>query len=143
MFKKGGIMLGDPIGYAQGSVVSSRVLEPIENEVNLEISFQGRGEILGFPFADMGTCRLVFRSDGMIHAKDGNIVMFGLQGETARVQSSGLGRLCGPVPQGRYTSTGTFETSANCWKPLNELIGIFEFIVNEQGEYKVTIWAWK
>ncbi len=41
-------MLGDPIGYAQGSVVSSRVLEPIENEVNLEISFQGRGEILAF-----------------------------------------------------------------------------------------------
>ncbi len=78
----------------------------------------------------------------MIHAKDGNIVMFGLQGETARVQSSGLGRLCGPVPQGVIPAQVPLKLR-HCWKPLNELIGIFEFIVNEQGEYKVTIWAWK
>lgn len=136
-------MLGKPIGHAKGQVTSTRVLPPVENEVNLEISFQGAGEILGVPFNDMGTSRLIFRQDGMIEAQDGHIVMFGPNGETARLHSAGLGKLTGPVPQGRYTSTGMFETNSECWKDLRSIIGIFEFIVDEQGCYNVKIWEWK
>lgn len=136
-------MLGDTIGHARGQVVGTRVLPPIENEVNLEITFQGSGELLKVPFSDMGTSRLIFRQDGMIEADDGHIVMFGPKGEIARLKSAGLGKLSGPVPQGRYTSTGMFETTATCWKHLNEIIGIFEFIVDEHGGYTVKIWEWK
>lgn len=136
-------MLGNPIGHASGRVVGTRVLPPVENEVNLEISFQGSGEILGVPMNDMGTSKLIFRQDGMIEAQDGHVVMFGPKGEIARLRSAGLGRLTGPVPQGRYTSTGMFETTAECWKRLRSIIGIFEFVVDEQGGYKVKVWEWK
>ncbi|MFT3882592.1 MAG: hypothetical protein QM703_23435 [Gemmatales bacterium] len=136
-------MLGDSIGHAAGQVVGTRVLPPVENEVNLEITFRGSGELLKVPFSDMGTSRLVFRQDGMIEADDGHIVMFGPKGEIARLKSAGLGKLSGPVPQGRYTSTGMFETTAACWKHLNEIIGIFEFVVDANGGYTVKIWEWK
>lgn len=136
-------MLGDTIGHARGRVVSTRVLPPVENEVVLEISFQGEGEMLNVSFNDMGTSKLIFRSDGMIEAQDGHVVMFGSKGEIARLHSAGLGKLTGPVPQGRYTSTGMFETNAACWKHLNEIIGIFEFIVDDEGNYQVKIWEWK
>jgi hypothetical protein len=136
-------MLGDAIGHAKGRVVSTRVLPPVENEVVLEISFQGIGEMLKVPFNDMGTSKLIFRSDGMIEAQDGHVVMFGPKGEIARLHSAGLGKLTGPVPEGRYTSTGMFETTAACWKHLNQIIGIFEFIVDHEGNYNVKIWEWK
>jgi hypothetical protein len=34
-------------------------------------------------------------------------------------------------------------TIAACGKHLNEIIGIFKFIVDEQGEYSVKVWEWK
>lgn len=136
-------MLGHPIGHATGRVTGTRVLQPVENEVNVEISFQGSGEILGIPMNDMGTSNLIFRQDGMIEAQDGHVVMFGPKGEIARLHSAGLGRLTGPVPQGRYTSTGMFETTAACWKHLNSIIGIFEFVVDDKGSYSVKVWEWK
>ena len=136
-------MLGDKIGHAVGRIVSTRVLEPVENEVNLEITFQVGGEMLGVKMTDMGTSRLIFRSDGVILAVDGNIAMFGPNGEMDRLKSARLGKLTGPVPEGRYTSTGMFETTAACWKELNELIGIFEFNVFADGEYRVNVWGWR
>ncbi len=136
-------MLGNPIGHASGQITSTRVLPPVENEVIMEISFQGAGEVLGVPMNDAGTSKLIFRQDGMIEAQDGHVVMFGPKGEIARLHSAGLGKLSGPVPQGRYSSTGMFETQATCWKHLNSIIGIFEFIVDDRGGYTVKIWEWK
>ncbi|MFO0937365.1 MAG: hypothetical protein U0798_12720 [Gemmataceae bacterium] len=135
-------MLANQIGHGKGKLTGTRVLAPVENEVTLEMSFQGEGEMLGVKMTDMGTSLLTFRSDGMIESKSGNIVIFGENGAIARLHSTGLGKLFGPVPQGRYVSTGMFETTSPCWKNLREIVGIFEFVVNEHGEYTVKVWAW-
>ena len=70
-------MLANQIGHGKGKLTGTRVLAPVENEVTLEMSFQGEGEMLGVKMTDMGTSLLTFRSDGMIESKSGNIVIVG------------------------------------------------------------------
>ncbi|RLS51477.1 MAG: hypothetical protein DWH91_19165 [Planctomycetota bacterium] len=131
------------VGHAQGRVTGTRVLPPLERQAVLEISFQGSGELLGIPITSLGSSQFVFRDDGVIASDEGHIIITGPTGDIVRLKASGLGRLTGPAPQGRYVTTGKYETTATSWQYLNEVMGLFEFIVDSTGGFSVKIWEWK
>lgn len=133
-------MKGAQIGDASGRIISTRILPPEENEIVMEITFDGEGTLLNVPMKDIGTCKLTFRADGVIEASDGHVAFFGRKGETARLKAFGVGKAHGTMPAARYVSCGVFETMAACWKSLNSVAAISEFHVHEDGSYRVATW---
>ena len=53
-------MLGDRLGESSGKFTSIRVLPSEGHQVWLEVSFQGRGTVLGQEITDTGTYRQTF-----------------------------------------------------------------------------------
>jgi hypothetical protein len=47
--------LGEQLGEASGKVTGTRVLGPEGQQVKVEVSFEGRGTLLGQDIADFGT----------------------------------------------------------------------------------------
>ena len=67
-------MLGERLGESSGKFTSIRVLPSEGHQVWLEVSFQGRGTLLGQEITDTGTYRQTFYPGGVLHG-EGHVLM--------------------------------------------------------------------
>jgi hypothetical protein len=138
--------LGELIIEDRGRITGQRVLD-VEGP-KIESSFTMDGKYKGEEGTDIGTYYSVLRQgaeagvmygegQGVITTKDGQ--------EMATWTGQGIGRFTGP---GKISFRGSLffrtpSTSGRKLTFLNNLIGVFEYEVDEQENCSSKVWEWK
>ncbi|HXV87676.1 MAG TPA: hypothetical protein VD710_01130 [Nitrososphaeraceae archaeon] len=141
------MVLGELIEDESGKVTGHRVLD-IEGP-KIERSFTMTGKYKEIEATDIGTFWTVMReaaqaepvmyaeAQGVITAKDGNGMATYVAQGIGRFTSPGKIRFHGSVFY-QTTSTGGGNLSF-----LNNVVGVFEYEGDEQGDCSVKVWEWK
>jgi hypothetical protein len=136
--------LGEQIGEARGRVTGQRVLN-VEGIPKMETSFAMEGNYRGTPSTDVGTYSAVLR-EGVLHGEGQGIVTSKDGQGMASWTGQGVGRFTSPGKvsfRGSlfYRTPSTSEGGKSSF--LNNMVGVFEYEVDETGGCSVKIWEWK
>jgi hypothetical protein len=140
------VVLGELIEEESGKITGQRVLD-VEGP-KMETSFKMNGKFGGIEGSDIGTYCTVMREgsepgvmygegQGVITTKDG-------QG-MATWTGQGIGRFTAP---GKISFRGsvfyrTISTGGGKISFLNNVVGVFEYEMDEQGNSSTKVWEWK
>lgn len=140
------MVLGELIEEESGKITGQRVLD-VEGP-KMETSFKMNGKFGGIEGSDIGTYCTVMREGseqgvmygegpGVITTKDG-------QG-MATWTGQGIGRFTAP---GKISFRGsvfyrTNSTGGGKISFLNNVVGVFEYEMDEQGNSSTIVWEWK
>src|SRR3989337_2090088 len=110
-------MLGEKIGKEKGKITGRRVLRNDDSTLRVESSQQGTGQILGTKYTTMATYSSVMRNSGTLN---------------------GVGQGVG-IPKGKggvsFRGAVYFDTSSKKLSALNSMAVLFEYEVDEQGNF--------
>jgi len=132
-------MLGNLIYEGRGKITVTRVVDVEENKVEHSAAGNGRlkdtdtAEIDTFWAIPVGKNVVYGEGQGILYPKIGGIVTF-----------KGYG--IGTANEGGKTSfrgTNFYKTSSPELSFINNMIGVFEFEVDESGNTQVKVWEWK
>jgi hypothetical protein len=138
----GTAMLGEKLGESSGKITGTRVLSAAGQDTKLEVSFQGRGTLLGVGLTDLGTYWQVIRPGGVLYG-EGQVVMMTDDGDLAPWTGFGVGQPTGPGFAASYAVCGSFQTAAPKLARLNGVATAIEYTTAENGDYHWTLWEWK
>jgi len=132
-------MLGEQIYTGQGKRTARRVLTT--RPLNVEVSFEDSGKLIGMDGTNIGTYTSIARDDGSL-AGEGRGVFATLDGNLATWNGIGTGAIKtdGAVS---YRGALTFESTSSKLSRLNSVAGVFEFEVDAAGNTQTKIWEWK
>ena len=88
--------IGERLGESSGKITSTRVLTS-EGPVKVEVSFQGRGNMLGEEITDFGTYWQSVRPGGVLYG-EGDVLWLTNDGESALWSGFGVGKPTGAPP---------------------------------------------
>jgi hypothetical protein len=134
--------LGEQLGESSGKVTGTRVLGPEGQQVKVEVSFEGRGTLLGQDIADFGTYWQTLRPGGVLYG-EGTVLWLTNDGESVQWQGFGVGQPTGPPPAGHYAVCGSAQTESQRFVRLNSVATVTEYDVDAEGNYHWTLWEWK
>jgi hypothetical protein len=135
-------MLGDMLGESSGKIIGTKVLPSDGQQVKIEASFQGSGNILGVPITDVGTYWQTFRPGGVLYG-EGHVVLMSQDGDVVDWNGFGVGRATGPAPQARYGVAGSAQTASERLARVAAVTSVIEYEVDAQGGYRWKMWEWK
>lgn len=132
-------MLSEQIYTGQGKRTARRVLDT--QPFTVEVSFEDKGNLLGFDGANIGTYTSSPRPDGTLIG-EGRGIFAAADGEVTTWKGIGTGKL---KPGGALSYRGalTFIATSQRFSRLNAVAGVFEFEVDEAGNTNSKIWEWK
>jgi hypothetical protein len=135
-------MLGDLIYEGRGKITGKRVLSPdADGGPSLEMSMVGEGPVRGnIESTEMFTYWTVRgqrgQGRGIIMSNDGS-------NEVVTAVSEGIGKKSESGSM-RYVGANFYSTTSKGKLAfLNNLVGIFEGIIDDSGNYTVKVWEWK
>ena len=134
-------MLGEQIAEVKGKVTGQRVLD-VEGP-SIETSLSASGSLKGVQIKE--TITFVGRptnTSGTIHGIGKGVVMAG-QFELATYTGEGIGRV---DPSGSINWRGSYffsTLSTGKLASLNNLIGVFEVVIDTEGNFYEKLWEWK
>ncbi len=135
-------MLGDLIYEHKGKVTGQRVLDVSPPRV--ETSFSDIGTLKGgITVSEMGTYWSEARSPGILYGEVIGITMTNDGTEIATWKGAGIGRMSGA---GKVSFRGAIywsTTSNGKLAPLNNVVGVFEYEIDEAGNTSSKVWEWK
>lgn len=133
-------MLGDRIAEFTTTESGRRVLATVGSPA-LEVSMTGTGQLLGHPVREFVTYESELRPDDSLFGEGQGIGMSD-KGEAYSWHGSGIGHFTegGAV---RWRGSIYFESSADAFLRLNDLVGLFEFENDPQGNGKAVLYEWK
>ena len=135
--------LGDKVGETSGRVTGTRVITPSGTQpVQLEVSLQGSGTVLGEDVTEIGTYVQTLRPGGVLFG-EGNALYITGDDEPAQWRGFGVGRPTGSFPAGHFAVCGSSETESHALRRLNRIAIVTEFDVDENGNYHATAWEWR
>lgn len=134
-------MLGDQLERETGQITGMRVLST-SGEPKVEVSFQGKGQLMGVDVTDMGTYRSVMRPDGSMYGEGQGITMTS-EGETVTWTGSGVGRPLGRGDASTWRGAVYYHTTSQKLAGLNSVVGVFEYENDENGNVEITVYEWK
>lgn len=134
-------MLGEMIGECTGKVAGIRVISTEGQETKLEVSLQGQGTLLGQAIADFGTLVQSVRS-GAVLSGDAHHVMMTANGEAADWSGGGVGQRTGTGFKSTWGGYGRFDSPHGALEPLEAVVTVIEFDVEEDGSYRWRMWTW-
>jgi hypothetical protein len=134
-------MLGERLGESSGKIIGIRVLPSEGQQVWLEVSFQGRGTMLGQAITDTGTYRQTFRPGGILSG-EGHLLVMTDTGDVADWVGGGVGRQTGPGYQASFGVWGSFSSAGGPLSRVADVADVAEYEVEEDGSYRWTMWAW-
>jgi hypothetical protein len=139
----GAVMLGDKLGEESGKVVGQRVL-PGEGGryVKMEITFEGKGKILGQSMTDTGTYVAYERIPGQIFGEGQGIIMTE-NGEGAIWSGFGVGQPTGEGMGIKWRAALNIQTNGEKLARLNNVLVLAEFETDDQGNTRAETWEWK
>jgi hypothetical protein len=135
-------MLGEMLGESSGRLSSVRVLPTEGQEIRVEVSFQGRGSLLGETITDMGTYWQTIRLGGVLYG-EGHVLMMTQGGDIADWTGFGVGTPTGPAPAASYGVCGSFRTAPQKLARLRRVATATEYDVQADGSYHWRLWEWK
>jgi hypothetical protein len=134
-------MLGEQIAELKGKVTSQRVLD-IEGP-SIETSVSVSGSLKGIQIKETLTfIGKPTNTRGIIHGKGIGVVMAG-ESELATYTGEGIGRV---DPSGSINWRGSVFYSTSSTEKLasiNNLIGVFEVVIDTEGNFTEKMWEWK
>jgi hypothetical protein len=95
--RQAAMALGDQLGQSSGKITGTRVLTPVGEPVQIEVSFQGSGNMLGEEITDTATYSQVFRPGGVFYG-EGDALWITNDGESAHFAAFSVGRPTGASP---------------------------------------------
>lgn len=134
-------MLGEQIGEIKGRVIGQRVLD-VEGPT-AETSLSASGSLKGVQIKE--TLTFVGRptnTKGVIHGKGIGVIM-ATESEFATVRGEGIGR---GDSSGSINWRGSLffsTTSTGKLVSLNNLIAVFEAIIDAEGNFSEKTWEWR
>jgi hypothetical protein len=135
-------MLGELIYEQKGKVTGQRVLDVSPPRV--ETSFSATGTVKGgSTVSEMGTYWSEPRSPGILYGEVVGITMTSDGTEVATWKGGGIGRMSAG---GKVSFRGAlyWHTSSNGKLALlNNVVGVFEYEVDGQGNTSAKVWEWK
>lgn len=133
-------MLGDLIFEAKGKTTGKRVLSA--DGPKLETSFASEGKYKGIPVKEVGTFWATPRQGGAMYGEGQGIMMTG-DGEIGSWSGSGIGRF-GEGGKISYRGSIICQTaSQGKLAPLNNVVIVFEYDVDADGNSIEKGWEWK
>jgi hypothetical protein len=136
--------LGELIGEDRGKMTGERVLDV--QVPKMETSFTMEGNYRGTLCTDVGTYTSVLREGGVLYGEGQGIVTTKDGQGIATWTGQGIGRFIGP---GRVSFRGSlfFRTPSMSQggklSYLNNIVGVFEYEVDEAGNCSSKTWEWK
>ena len=134
-------MLGDLFYEAKGRITSKRVLD-LEGP-KIESSYFLEGKMREIEVLEIGTFTSVPISDGVFFIEGKDIVTVkGSDSEMATVKAQGISKLKG---SSKVVSGSNFYRSSKTGKLsfLNNLVGVHEAAVDNDGNILYKVWEWK
>lgn len=134
-------MLGDLFYEAKGRITSKRVLD-LEGP-KIESSYFLEGKMREIEVLEIGTFTSVPISDGVFFIEGKDIVTVkGSDEEMATVKAQGISKLKG---SSKVVSGSNFYRSSKTGKLsfLNNLVGVHEAAVDNNGNILYKVWEWK
>ena len=132
-------MLGELIAQGSGKRIVRRIVstEPVE----VEVTFEASGKMLGVDYMEIGTYTSTIRADGTIYGEGKGVVMT-VDGESISWKGGGVGvfKERGAVS---YRGAIYFHAASARFSRLNSVAGVFEFDADENGNTQSKIWEWK
>jgi hypothetical protein len=136
--------LGELIGEDRGKMTGERVLDV--QVPKMETSFTMEGNYRGTLCTDVGTYTSLLREGGVLYGEGQGIVTTKDGQGIATWTGQGIGRFIGP---GRVSFRGSlfFRTPSMSQggklSYLNNIVGVFEYEVDEAGNCSSKTWEWK
>jgi hypothetical protein len=130
--------LGEVLGEARGKIASMKVLP----DGKVEVSVQGRGNLLGSEITDIVTYSAVMRPNGTAYGEAHEMAMSN-DGGLAVWTGAGVGK---PTGHGgwKYSYGGAHQNaSSQKWARLLDVYTVGEYEVDENGNYHWKLWEWK
>jgi len=134
-------MLGEQFGEIKGKITSQRVLD-VEGP-SVETSITASGSLKGVQIKETLTfIGSPTKSSGVLHGKGIGVIMAG-ESELATVTGEGIGRI-DSLKSVNYRGSLFFSTSsAGKLASLNNLVGVFEAVIDAEGNFTEKTWEWK
>jgi len=134
-------MLGEQFGEIKGKITSQRVLD-VEGP-SVETSITASGSLKGVQIKETLTfIGSPTKSSGVLHGKGIGVIMAG-ESELATVTGEGIGRI-DSLKSVNYRGSLFFSTSSTGKLAfLNNLIGVFEAVIDAEGNFVEKTWEWK
>ncbi|MGH9990520.1 MAG: hypothetical protein ACREAS_08800 [Nitrososphaera sp.] len=129
--------LGEVLGEARGKVAGLKAL----GNGKIEVSLQGKGQLLGSDMDDVVTFWSVMRPNGTAYGQ-GNSIQMSTEG-MAEWRGSGVGRPTGPGAW-RYSYGGVYTIATpEKWQRLLNVYTAGEYEDDTNGNYHWKLWEWK
>ena len=91
--------LGEQLAESSGKITGTRVVPPVgEEQVHVEVSFQGNGTILGAEMSEVGTYWQSARAGGVPYG-EGDILWITNEGESVYWRGFGVGQTYRELPR--------------------------------------------
>ncbi len=133
--------LGELIVEDRGKITGQRVLDA--EGPKIETSMTMEGKYRGAETTEIATYWSLPRQGGVMYGEGQGIITTRDGQETATWTGQGTGKATGGKI--RFRGSIFFRTSSNAGKLsfLNNLVGVFEFEADEQGNCSSKVWEWK
>ena len=133
-------MLGDLIYEHRGKIMGQRVLDITVQKIETTISSSGKFN--GIDVTNLITYWTIPRGQNVLYGESKGVIMT-KDGEIGTYRSYGLGGFVSPG-KARFRGCAFFNTQSNEKLVfLNNLIGVFEYETDEQGNTLGKVWEWK
>jgi hypothetical protein len=139
-------MLGDQIGEVKGKITGQRVLGLEEGGLaKIEYSFSANGTMKEVDITHMATFWTIPRENGVLYGEgQGVIITTDGSAEMATEIGHGIGRFTDGRKKVRFRGSFFYRASSTGKLAfLNNLVGLFEYEVDEAGNTQHKVWEWK
>jgi hypothetical protein len=136
--------LGELIEDSTGKITGQRVLD-VEIP-KMETSFAMEGNYRGIPCTDVGTYTSVLREGGVLYGEGQGIITTKDGQGMATWTGQGIGKFTAP---GKVSFRGSIflrtpsTSQGGKLSSLNNMVGMFEYEVDEMGSCFTKSWEWK
>ena len=142
-------MLGDQIGEVKDKIIGQRVLDIEEGGggglPKIEYSFSANGRMKEIDITHMATFSTIPRGNGVLYDEgQGVITTRDSSAEMATEIGRGIGQFTDGGKKVKFRGSFFYRTSPTGRLAfLNNLVGVFEYEVDEVGNTQHKVWEWK
>jgi hypothetical protein len=138
-------MLGDQIGEVKGKLPGQRVLDVEKGLPKIEYSFSANGRMKEVDITHMATFWSIPRGNGVLYGEgQGVITTRDGSAEMATKIGRGIGQFTDGWKKVKFRGSFFYRASSTGKLAfLNNLVGVFEYEVDEAGNTQYKVWEWK
>lgn len=133
-------MLGEQLGEDSGRITGRRVLPSDGHGLKVEVTFQGRGSLLGTEIIDLGTYWAVVQPNGLLYG-EGQGALMTPTGDVIQWVGAGRGHF---TSQGGVSFRGAvyYQTTAEKFARLNSVAIVYEHETGADDSVTNKYWEW-